>query len=58
MGGKLKLLRVKHLKYPRGHMQPIIVNMHVTPWIFMSESLSAFVSGALVLNHLILGGTW
>lgn len=43
MGGKLKLLRVKHLKYPRGHMHIHDNGLHVTPWIFMSESLSALV---------------
>lgn len=44
MGGKLKLLRVKHLKYPRGHMHIHDNGLHVTPWIFMSESLSASVT--------------
>lgn len=43
MGDKLKLLRVKHLKYPRGHMHIHDNGLHVTPWIFMSESLSVLV---------------
>lgn len=60
MGGKTKLLRIKHLKHSQGHVHIHDRGLHVALRIFVSESLSA--SGGnrpSATRHLagILGGS-
>jgi len=55
MGGKTKLLRIKHLKHSQGHVHIHDCGLHVALRIFMSESLSAS-GGASALRHSTFGG--
>ena len=45
MGGKTKLLRIKHLKHSQGRVHIHDSGLHVALRIFMSESLSASGGG-------------